>query len=72
MLYLHRVTGTEKKEFGFKVEGEFNDLQDFIDDAKTLDRDDGTLLCRYPRNPMGIHSRDGGLKPFRLINPLQM
>lgn len=39
------MTGTEKKEFGFKVEGEFNDLQDFVDDAKTLDRDDGIRYC---------------------------
>ncbi|CAH3168432.1 unnamed protein product [Porites evermanni] len=41
---LIRVTGTEKKEFGFKVEGEFNDLQDFVDDAKKLDRDDVFLI----------------------------
>lgn len=39
------MTDTEKKEFGFKVEGEFNDLQDFVDDAKTLDRDDGIRYC---------------------------
>ena len=51
------MTGTETKEFGFKVEGEFNDLQDFVDDAKKLDRDDGTLLCRPPWSPRGIHSR---------------
>ena len=47
------MTGTETKEFGFKVEGEFNDLQDFVDDAKKLDRDDGTLLFRYSFKGMG-------------------
>lgn len=55
------MTGTETKEFGFKVEGEFNDLQDFVDDAKKLDRDDGTLLFRHPWSPRGIHSMDGGI-----------
>ena len=56
------MTGTETKEFGFKVEGEFNDLQDFVDDAKKLDRDDGTLLqCRHPWSPRGIHSGGGGI-----------
>ena len=54
------MTGTETKEFGFKVEGEFNDLQDFVDDAKKLDRDDGTLLqFRHPWSLRGIHSRGG-------------
>ena len=56
------MTGTETKEFGFKVEGEFNDLQDFVDDAKKLDRDDGTLLCRHPWSPRDIHSRGGGIQ----------
>lgn len=59
------MTGTETKEFGFKVEGEFNDLQDFVDDAKKLDRDDGTLLCRHILGVRGVFIQGmGEFKPL--------
>lgn len=60
------MTGTETKEFGFKVEGEFNDLQDFVDDAKKLDRDDGTLLCRHA----SLESQGYSFKGWGNLNPL--